>query len=163
MKHDFNYPLQDTVPKFTGLPCECMTCQKNTVHTKQMFDRSSNYQNSFDFPDWNDLTITATELLGKVTGNPVAVSSAQAAKAVKTAVKTEINKVNAGGTSTWTNLPKPDPKTGKIAVPRVEPKKLAPQDGQITIDWFGWLGPLKWILIAVLAVVLLGVFLRIKG
>lgn len=163
MKHDFNKPIQDVIPHFQNMPCDCVDCVKNAAYTKQLNDRNAVYVNSFDFPDWNDLQISATELLGYATNNGVAVAAAQNAKQLKTAVKAEVDKVNAGGKSTWTNLPKDS--SGKAIVPAIEPS--AGKKGAVTVDWtsniLSFIGPLKWFLILLAAAIIVGAFIKIKG
>lgn len=161
MKHNFNKPLEDVIPHFTGLPCDCLDCVKNASYTKQLNDRNAAYVNSFDFPDWNDLKISATELLGRATNNPIAVASAKTAAQIKSTVTKEVAKANAGGSTTWTNLPKNN--VGKYVVPYIDPVKIAPTSAQADINWLGWVGNLKWYIIAVMVVILGAVFLRIKG
>jgi len=161
MKKDFNIPTEDVIPHFTGLPCDCVDCVKNASYTKQLNDRNAVYVNSFDFPDFNDLKIKATEILGYATGNPVAISTAQTAASIKTAVKKEVAKVNSGGTTAWTNLPKDV--SGKAIVPDIDVMKLAPKGSGIDVDLIGLLGPFKWVLILVIVAVVTGIFFRIKG
>lgn len=154
MKHNFNTPISNTVKAFNGLPCDCVDCTKNAAYTKQLHDRNAVYVNSFDFPDFNDLKISATELLGRATGNPVAVVSAQAARNVKNTVNAEVKKVQAGGTTQWTNLPK--------STITVDPEQVAPEG--VTIDWLGWFGwKTKAVIVVIVAAVLVSMYLRATG
>ena len=103
--------------------------------------------------DWNDLQIAATKYLGYATGNTGAVAAAESARQIKDVVVAEQKKVAAGGTTLWTNLPK--------ETPSISPVDLAPKN--VSVNWLGFMGPLKVVLFIALAVVLLGVFLRVSG
>lgn len=155
MKKNFNYPTEEVIPHFTGLPCDCVDCVKNAAYTKQLNDRNAVYVNAFDFPDFNDLKIKATEILGYATNNPVAISTAKNAAALKSTVKKEVEKVNAGGTTTWKNLPKDG------SVPPIDPLALAPKGSGI--DLSGLLGPLKWVMVLIVVAVIAGIYTRVKG
>lgn len=162
MKKDFNYPTEDVIPHFTGMPCDCVDCVKNAAYTKQLNDRNAIYVNSFDFPDWNDLKIGATELLGYATGNPAVVVGAQNAAQLKDDVKTAVAQANATGATTWTNLPKDA--NGNYIVPAIDPIKLAPTAAvDISNGILSFIPEIKYIIYAVIAVVLIGIFLRIRG
>lgn len=121
--------------------CSCYDCRLHTAHRDNI--------------DFNDMEIWLTEQLGRVTGNPVAVQSAQSAKQIKALAKKEVDRVKAGGTTQWKGLPKDG------TVPNVKPEDVAPEG--VTVDWLGWFGPFKWILIAALVTILVAVFIRISG
>lgn len=63
MKHDFNRPNTQTIPHFTGMPCDCVDCVKNAAYTKQLNDRNAVYVNSFDFPDYDRLGVSARNMI----------------------------------------------------------------------------------------------------
>lgn len=141
MKHNFNTPVTTTVKSFNGLPCDCLDCVKNAAYTKQLNDRAAPYLNSFDFPDFNDLKISATQILGYATGNPVAVASASAARTTKAAIKQS---------------------TGKTVA--VNPTDIAPKPGQAEVNWLGWFGwKTKLLLAVIVAAVLVSMYLRATG
>lgn len=153
MKHDFN-KISRVIPQVSGLPCE-VEGQKNALYKRQLLDRAATYQNGFDMFDWNDLKLSATELLGRATGNPVAVSTAQAAKSLKQTVKAEQAKVAAGQPTQWTNLP-----AGPVSVQTTDILK----PGDVTVNWLGWFDwKIKLVLLLILASIIAGVYFRVRG
>lgn len=119
--------------------CDCYDCRQNNI----------------DFPSWTDVKNKATEVLGYATGNPATVASAKQAQ--------ETNKVL-----------KEMAKKGIIKTPdkgfTVETEDIAPgynEDGSRQVEVEPQMPEifkkLKWVLIIAIAVVLIAVFLRIRG
>ncbi len=105
-----------------------------------------NENDNFDFPTWEEIQNKATELIGIATQNPVAVASAQTAQQANEVIK---------------KAALSDPKVAKAIQDNglVVANQVAPHG---SID-FGILKNLKWILLIVFIVALVGLFYRIKG
>lgn len=171
MRKDFrDTRLHNHIKQVPPGACNCVDCQKARLYSVQMAHRNAPFSRGFESTinshnshqvvpnenfDLNDLELKATELLGKALGNPIAVSSAQAAQQVKKAVAKEVQSVKDGKGTTWTNLPKDG------SVPDISAESMAPTG--VTINWGYWLGPVKWFFILLAIAVIGGIFLRAKG
>src|SRR5690349_7382370 len=110
----------------------------------------------FDFPSWTDIQNKTSEIVGKVTGNPVMIANTDIANATNEALKKAgINKQV----------------TASDVVASKDPVKATQQKQEISesvtdslADIPGKLfGSFKWIVLAVVVVILIAVFFRISG
>lgn len=167
MRHDFRTRKPATLKTVPGYKKGMsIQDQKSALYNDQYNRRMSPYQNgerhafgdSMDKPvddfDWNDLKLKATEVLGYATNNPVAVSAAQSAQSLKKVIASEQKKYAETGKTDWTNLPKEDIKveTSDVYKP-----------GQVSVNWLGFLGPYKIVLVVVAVILLYAVYVRISG
>jgi hypothetical protein len=118
--------------------CNCYECQ----------------QNHFDFPSWADIKNKSTEILGYATGNPIAVMSAKTAQNTNASLR-EMQKKG---------LISPDKKiniTAEDVAPGYNPDGSRQVEVELNLPPI--FGKLKWLFIIGIAVVLIGVFIRVSG
>lgn len=110
--------------------------------------------NIHNFDLWDDIKNKGAEILGKATGNPALVINAQTAQIANEAMQ----KAGIDKSITYT-----DAAVSKDPVIAEAQRKAISESVSKSIDLSGLWDKLKWILLIIFIVILIALFLRIKG